>query len=148
MNARSLKGKTIELSAITYNSDIVCITETHINETIKNHQIFDYSSKLIYRKDRNIHGGGVLIAVNEELLSTEMDVQNPDSTELIFVRIDKKIIIGCYYRPQHNRCFKTLTNTLEEINSKYPKDDIILVGDMNLPGIDWYTWTDKCRNPD
>jgi len=47
INTRSLKGKTIELSSVTSNADIVCITETHIEDTIKNHQIFDYNSKLI-----------------------------------------------------------------------------------------------------
>lgn len=50
MNTRSLKGKTIELSAETYDANIVCLTETHIDSSIMNHQIFDYQCKQMFRK--------------------------------------------------------------------------------------------------
>jgi len=115
MNTRFLKGKTIELSEVTSNADIVCITETHIDDTIKNHQIFDYNSKLIYRNDRNISGGGVLIAVDHKFPTIEVTFNNPDNTELIFVHVSQKVIVGCYYRPQHNRCFNTLTYVTQAV---------------------------------
>lgn len=70
-NTRSLKGKTEELSSETSSFDIVCLTETHIDPTIPDHQIFDYNHKTIYRKDRNLHGGGVLIAINESFRSEQ-----------------------------------------------------------------------------
>lgn len=47
----------------------VCLTETHIDCTIQNNQIFDYNHKPIDRNDRKIHGGGVLIAINESFTS-------------------------------------------------------------------------------
>lgn len=142
-NTRSLKGKTEELSTETYKFEIICLTETHIDPTFPNHQIFDYNNKTIYRHDRNIFGGGVLIAVNENLNSSLVEFENSDKTELVFVRI-KKCIIGCYYRPQSQKSLTTLKTSLDMINKKFPTDHLILVGDMNIPGIDWHQ---KCSKP-
>jgi len=92
MNTRSLQGKTIELSSVTSNADIVCITETHIDDTIKDHHIFDYNSKLIYANDRNISGGRVLIAVDHKFPTSEVTFNNPDNTELIFVLVKRWLL--------------------------------------------------------
>ena len=65
-NTRSLKGKTAELSLLTFDYDVVCLTETHIDRTIYDNEIFDYANKHIYRKDRMLGGKGVLVAVNKD----------------------------------------------------------------------------------
>ena len=142
-NTRSLKGKTEELSSETHDYEIVCLTETHIDSSIPDHQIFDYNNKIIYRNDRNIHGGGVLIAINNDLVSSQINIDNTTNTELLFVRVKETLIIGCYYRPQTDKTLATLSIALDTLAQKFPKDHIILVGDMNLPGIDWHKMLTK-----
>jgi len=87
-NTRSLKGKTEELSAQCCQYEIICLTETHLDPTFPNHQIFDFTGKCIYRKDRTLHGGGVLVAVDDTVNSQQIDIVGIDDTELIFVRIN------------------------------------------------------------
>ena len=78
---------------------MVCLSETHLDQTIPNHPIFDYCNKTIWRKDRNLHGGGVLIAVNDSIPAEPVLVDNTDNTEIIFIRIKESILLGFYYRP-------------------------------------------------
>ena len=89
-NTRTLKGKTKELFAETYGYDIVCLTEIHIDFTILNHQIFD-CNKSIYRKDRTLHGDGVLIAIIEDLNCSFFDFHNDNNTELVIVKSDSLV---------------------------------------------------------
>ena len=71
-NIRSAKGKTEELSADTHDYDVICLTETHLDHTIFDHQIFDYQNKIIFRKDRDVHGGRVLLAINDGISVEQM----------------------------------------------------------------------------
>ena len=61
-NTRSIKGKTTELQ----ESDIICPTEAHLDCTIPNGNVL-LDHRTVFRRDRNIHGGGVLIAVGDQL---------------------------------------------------------------------------------
>ena len=62
-NTRLVKGKTDELLYETYQYDGVGLTDTYLDQAIPHHQIFGYCRKTIWRKDRNLRGDGVLIAV-------------------------------------------------------------------------------------
>jgi len=62
-NTRSVKGKTTELKFLTTNSDIVCLTETHLDDTILNSSLLPIKNKTVFCRDRNICGGGVMMAV-------------------------------------------------------------------------------------
>ena len=84
-NCRSAKGKSTELSSLITDYDIVCLTETHIDDTINSRSILNRDDLIFFRKDRNIHGGGVLIAINNHLQSEEIIV-NCDC-EIVIVRI-------------------------------------------------------------
>lgn len=88
-NTRSVKGKATELTAMTLLNDIVCITETHIDNTFTDKQVIETDNNILYRQDRNIHGGGVLIAVNRKIKSTRIETI-ATCAEIIFVRIEKK----------------------------------------------------------
>ena len=147
-NTRSLKGKTEEISNETFDYDIVCLTETHIDNTIQDHQIFDYNNKIIYRKDRNIYGGGVLIAVSESFTSKQITLANTDNTEILFVRVQESLLVGCYYRPHTDKDLAVLNIVIEHLQHQFPDDHLLLVGDMNLPGIDWLQQTIKPHSQD
>ncbi|KAF6040821.1 hypothetical protein EB796_000877 [Bugula neritina] len=101
---------------------------------------------MFYRKDRNTFGGGVLIAANSTLLPQEIKLASCNS-ELLFVRIKACIIICCYYRlPQCNN-IDNFIETLALVVQRYPKDMIILIGDMNFPGFDWQRNIIKSNTP-
>ena len=97
----------------------------------------DYFS--VYRKDRpgGERGGGVLIAVNNNLLSsvcTELDTE----CEILWVKIElttaKDFHFGVFYRPpttRHN--LDELQRSIEKIRNK--NSIICLYGDFNLPNI-------------
>jgi len=50
--------------------DLVVITETFLSEEILNSEIVP-SDYCVYRKDRNWHGGGVMIAVRNDIPSAD-----------------------------------------------------------------------------
>ena len=100
LNARSLKGKVPEFHAIIkeHQPDIICVTETHIDDSISSSELFP-SNFNVYRKDRNCSGGGVAIAVKNSLAS----LPRPDldtETEIIWTQIlltsGKTFLVGCY----------------------------------------------------
>ena len=64
-----LEEKKLELVAFLdfYKPDIVAIQETKIDETISSEELFPASCPYNdYRKDRNLHGGGVMLLINKE----------------------------------------------------------------------------------
>ena len=75
-------------------------TESHLNDSIYSSEIFprNYS---VYRKDRNIHGGGVFILVEKSIQSSILEVDS--SCEIIWVVLHLQgthnIILGAFYTP-------------------------------------------------
>ena len=96
-NCRSLRGKTNDLASLTVGYNIICSTETHIDNTVDSKIIFDIDDHNFNRKDRTINGGGALIAVHENLQPKQIKLPEV-LDELIFVRIYDCISLGCYYR--------------------------------------------------
>ena len=85
---------------------------------------------------------GLIYHKSDQILpTTEIAYENSNLIELVFVRGRKKMINGCCYRPQHNRCFNFLSKALEKICTKYSTDHNILVADMNISGINWRNCT-------
>ena len=64
---RSVKGKTTELHFVTADSDIICLTETHLDCSIPNSNVLSLDHRTVFRRDRNSYGGGILIAVGDQL---------------------------------------------------------------------------------
>ena len=125
LNARSLRGKIPEFHAIIdeHKPDIVCVTETHLDATIATYEIFpsDYN---VYRKDRNLCGGGVAIAVKNNFASLPCINLDSDS-EIIWTQIllktGKTFLVGCYYRRPDSRVseWKDLEASLDSIPQEY-----------------------------
>ncbi len=135
-NCRSAKGKTHDISSLTLGYNIICLTETHIDSTVNNRTLIDRGDLIFYRKDRNINGGGVLIAINEQLQPKLIKLPETED-EIIFVRIKGCISIGCYYRRHQGRPINSFIDSINYVFNKYPQDHILIVGDMNFPGFDW-----------
>ena len=116
----------------------MCITETHLDSSFTDTQLFLSSDKTIYRKDRNLHGGGVLIAVDSEIPASVINIPTP--AEIIAVQLAGPtyvLFIVCYYRPPHINDLDQVNDYLAKLKLLDPSAFIILTGDLNVPNIDW-----------
>ena len=155
INFRSVAGKKPELSNLLHDMkpDIVCGTETWLDNTIASSEIFPHNYK-VYRKDRNREGGGVCIAVADYLSSTEEPTLNVESTEIIWVKIKIKcktdLLISSFYRP-HVTDTASIDGLLEStrLASQFRSAILVIGGDFNFPDWDWKTMTLKqgCSQP-
>lgn len=141
-NYRSVKRKHNDLSALTIDYDLICLTDIHVDHTISDRSIVNRDDLVLFRKDRNINGGGVLVAVTNLLFPREIKPFNCNS-EVLFVRIKECIIVCCYYRPYQGDEIANFVEVFNQIVELYAGDQLILTGDMNFPGFDWQN-TIKC----
>ncbi len=98
----------------------------------------------VFRRDRNRHGGGVLIYVDEHLPVKRVSELEFERTESIWVEIQfsrNKFLIGAYYRPpggsqeQVAQFMSDLQRSIDvAYTSNHPKG-LVLLGNFN----------DKCQ---
>ena len=74
-NCRSAKGKSTELTTMTIDHDVICLAESHVDDTIPSRTIIRRDNLVLFRIDRNIYGGGVLVAVNSSIAAREIKLQ-------------------------------------------------------------------------
>ena len=122
-----------------HDIDILCGTESHLDKTILDSEIFPEHFSIL-RKDRNIHGGGVFVMVKSTLLSSQVDTGV--SCEIVWICIHNKaaqiLIVGSFYRPPQSpiSVLEELAKSIMHIKTEYPSSKVILAGDFNSPGID------------
>lgn len=151
INCRSIKDKKTEFaSCINYiKPDIICGTESWLKgiqpgkhtkqDAIKSPEIFPCNYK-VYRNDLGTIGGGVFVAVHEDIISSEKP-ELVTECEIEWVKIklrnNKDLYVSAFYMPHRNLTdIENLTSSLEKLNSGRQKH-IILAGDFNCPDIDW-----------
>ena len=126
----------------TEKIDIAIISETWMNtetrEFLAEYQISGYDMYESNRKGRK--GGGVVIYVKDSITCyRKSDIKVNDNTESVWVEISnsrKKIILGAIYRsPKLSRADSRYL--WEEIRKATDNNPSIVVGDFNLPRIDW-----------
>lgn len=143
------KLSTIELSTRLSNYDVIIGTETWLDDSIGDGELFD-SRYNVYRRDRasTIHsgkrGGGVLIAVLKSIDSARISQWETD-TENLWVRLktikEKKCqilnICAVYLPPPVHH--HTLDSFLDKVSSVIDttEDEILIAGDFNLSFINW-----------
>ena len=137
---------------MSYQHDILCLTETHLDSSIDDNLILFHTDKQIYRQDRNLHGGGVLVAVNSEIDSRLIPLSlSIYPVEVVAVHIPKQsifildLVIVCVYMPPGNssRSVEGLNQLFEFVFSHFPLSQILVMGDFNLPDIDWESYSTK-----
>lgn len=106
----------------------------------------DATEKQIYRNDRTLHGGGVLIACAPSIKHEKIklcDLLYP--VEAVGIHIPKNdnnsqdVVLLCVYIPPSlvRESIKPLSNVFDFVFEKYPSSGILVVGDFNFPDIDW-----------
>ena len=140
LNARSVKGKIVELQALATNYNIICITETHLDSNFHGAQLFFLQNKITYRKYRNAHGGGVLISIDPYLQHTFLDFAS--DAEVTAIKIHCKhfvpCVLICCYKPSASNSILPLIEYMHNIRKTHPGHSLILTGAFNLPGINWH----------
>jgi hypothetical protein len=151
LNARSLISNARRLSfdfEITHQFDfpeIIVVTETWLNDNIPT-SLFNCSKFYnVYRLDRQnerLGGGGVAVFVKNTIRSYEIAVPNIGALEalLVAVVVDKqKLFIGSVYKPNvaDVHLLEPLKLFVDYTTSKRGRH--LILGDFNLPGVDWET---------
>ena len=100
LNARSLVNKRYEFKAMLMHREpkVVVVTETFLNDEILSSEIVTDSYNT-FRRDRNRHGGGVLLLVHEIIPCRQREDLESDC-ELIWVQLSlqkKNVLVGVYY---------------------------------------------------
>ena len=89
MNINSIRGKQLELLAFLdfHQPHVVAIQETKIDSPVATSELFPETCPYsVYRKDRNIHGGGVMWLVHKDISHMPITELENDS-ELIWVKV-------------------------------------------------------------
>ena len=151
VNCRSLKSERkrhdFQELVETYQPDVICGQESHIDSSFTNGEIFPPGYN-VSRKDRNIHGGGVFIAVSNKFISTTEYSLDTDC-EILWSKISivgsKPLLIASFYRPPDDNMnpLLALNQSLRKLSNNGPLPNVILGGDLNFPDIDWENYTVK-----
>ncbi|XP_065895940.1 uncharacterized protein [Dysidea avara] len=128
------------IESLLLKESILCITETWLSKDIFDNEIIP-SGYTIYRIDRDSRGGGVLLAVKDNITSGQLS--SPPHVEILTVLISTSnpFIISVVYIPPnssdtyHELLHSYLTNLVNE------SSPIILLGDFNLPDVNWATYS-------
>ena len=138
MNANSISGKlnVIRCYVATYKPSIVSICETKICDKFDDNELLG-NEFTVWRKDRCQGAGGVLIAVRNDIDAKILKSHSgPGESITITLQIHDKIIfnIVTFYRPPGEY---ELDNLKEMIELYGEANNSILLGDFNLPDIEW-----------
>ena len=144
------KKSSIENMLVSLDPDIFLAVETKLDNTVQNGEILlpQYNSS---PNDRKRGGGGVLVASKDNII-TEALPDYDTNCELCWIKIHlegaKTLIVGVLYWPPDSprQCLHELSLSLTRIRVKYP-DAILMLGDFNLPGIDWQSMSHVPSRP-
>jgi hypothetical protein len=147
INVNSLRGKAIRLLELIHREqpDIILCQETKLDVSVLSSELFP-SEYTVCRKDRNLDGGGVSIAIINKLKFIECTDLN-NNTEAVWINLQtadhSPVYICSFYRPPDMKVEYTelLRQPLELISAKHHNKLplVIIAGDFNYPDIDWPT---------
>jgi exonuclease III len=146
INTNSIKSitKTTQLKTTiqSNNPDIMFLVETKIDENYPTYSFLPPNYNAI-RKDRSIHGGGVLIAFRDDIVAEPLTNLN-SNCEIVWTKVhftrNKSIYFASYYRPpnDHLQSLEALHESLTKLyRTQKTPPNVVIAGDFNLPDINW-----------
>jgi hypothetical protein len=139
LNVNSLRNRTDLIFNELGDHDIICITETRLNNSICSFNLCldNFLNPNDFRKDRQTdHRGGILIYVRNNMIAKRrLDLESND-IESICVEItsnnNKKFLVVCIYRPSNSRAisWSHIESLLD--NCGNTELDLIFLDDINL----------------
>lgn len=140
LNARSVVNKIKPLQATLEANqlDILAITETFLDANILDTELSS-DSYTIFWKDRNRHGGGVMLMLKSTIPAIRRyDLES--HCELLWIEITTittKILFGVFYSPPSGPRDIPLDWLNLSLSGFSPSTPIILTGDFNIPDVTW-----------
>ena len=142
LNINSIRNKfTCLKELVSDNIDVLVIQETKLDETFPERAFMIPGYKKPFRKDRNSHGGGIMVFIRDDIPSREVPkIQGFSDLEGIFVEINlrkSKWLLFATYKPpsfSKNNYFSLVNKALDAYGSKF--ENIILMGDLNTTNDD------------
>ncbi|XP_078616267.1 uncharacterized protein LOC144884689 [Branchiostoma floridae x Branchiostoma japonicum] len=142
LNARSILPKIEELRflASTMQFSILCVTETWLSSEIVDRDI-ELEGYQVYRKDRNRHGGGVMMYVSDSLYTTRRGDLENDEIESMWCDVTKantNLLINCSYRsPSADDTFFDLFEIQIQKATDQAQAVKVILGDFNAKNSNW-----------
>ena len=132
-----LSGKSTQLkAAIQYNNpEIIFLVETKLHANYSTYSFLPPNYEAI-RKDRNVHGGGVLIAFRDNIVAEPLQNLNANC-EIVWKKIhferNKCINFASYYRPpnDHLQSLEALHDSLTKIYRSQKTPPNVVIADIN-----------------
>lgn len=153
-NVRGLRTKSKDFfcNSSSYEYDIIVLTETWLNKEHCSAEYFD-DSFTVFRKDRCdtgsklLRGGGVLVAIRNKLKCAEFCLLDSMDLECICIQLKlnsntNAFIYVAYIPPNSDKATYSRHSTLINSIQYKSKDTILVMGDFNIPNVEWLLDTD------
>ena len=147
-NVRSILPKRFDLIAYlcAHQFDVVAITESFLDSSIPDVHIIP-SGYTVFRRDRNRHGGGIIVLVRNSITAVHHKDLECDCEMLWLELYTSRGVVNLvtYYRPPTTTAdsLHSLHSAIVAVCSSSP---IIVCGDFNVPDVDWITTSPKVKS--
>lgn len=137
LNIRSLRNKLDVLETHSHDADIIAITESHLDNSITNEQIFlNGYGRTPFRKDKRIDSGGICIYFKETVYCERLVDFETDDIEILWIKIKTKnwwCVLGTVYRNPALlvEYWDRLNHNIADVVDEYGSNNVIIVGDLN-----------------
>ena len=148
-NCEGVTGKSlvIENMLSSLEPDIFLAVESKLDKDVLDAEFLppNYRVTPPFRKDRIRGGGGIFIAVRENLIVEALPDMD-SNCEITWVKVrlttNKFVIFGVFYTPTSDMpSLLELQSSLVKVRQRFPDTPLFLGGDFNLSGINWETLT-------
>ena len=141
VNINSLKDKYDNIDELLVNkyADVLCITETKLNDEYKS-PLYECNGFKLYRKDRTSNSGGMVLWIRSDIPQEriqDLEITSPSHhIECIVVKLtvknEKWYLICVYKNPKvpDNIFITKLAELLNNVTSE--AKEIVLIGDINI----------------
>ena len=137
LNANSIPNKLDDIRiTIADFVDILVITESKLDQSFPESQFFINRFSKPFRKDRNRHGGRLLMYIKDDMPQKESSFNLPSDIEIIIIELNinkiKWLVCGCYHSPSQSDeyFFYHLGKVLDNFSTKY--DRFVLLDDFDV----------------
>ena len=124
----------------------MAIQETKIDSSIATSELFPESCQYtVYRKDRSLHGGGVMLLVHRDIISHMPITELENNSKSVWVKVftnKTSHYVASWYRQLGGTSedFQLFRDQLDHIRNQHKGKNlpsVHVLGDFNLRDIDW-----------
>ena len=123
--------------------DILCLSETLPSDYIFDKETLP-AGYTIHQRDRLTRGGGLLVAVHNSISSWLVSAPLDLEVVTVGIQLQQMVILSCVYVPP-SASLTYMVQLCSYLSSLVVQNSVlVVVGDFNLPHIDWSTLQGLC----